>query len=895
MGLRAAYKALTQGIDVLDFTGTSVPCDLLLIGDHSFPVLISSSGQVLIAASHYGKGRVVAIAHEIYLYRPEFYSFLQNVIQWLKPSADALVGVHSTLEHLVKTFSVEGTTVQSSQRLLDSFGVFCMDAYDASQKSELIAFVKNGGGLLIGGQAWNWSYKHGAEKVCSEFPGNQVISVSGIYFTSNYGERGIFSVSTDIPICPLLVRHGIDFSKDLKLLLAGVTDLDIKNEGTPSHLLVHGALAFPVGLDDSHNTFLAAGYYGQGRVVVATHEQQLDTPLLKTFLLNAVSWLDAGRRGKIGVASSLKAFQNLLTQNNVPCGTSDLISSLSVYCCTSYSDREAQKIHEFVAEGGGLLIGGQAWWWASQNPGQDAVSQYPGNKILNKFGISILGYSFKADKYKPVRPEDGHLHYHFRRAVDRFLKDINGKGDPKATPSAWLKRLGDDCAEFAKLPAEDSAVISSVHRLLKNLLCSVGIPKCSKEKPIKNHSIESVLMKMATSLYNTHPDLAHVTLTIDANNQGSTAWRSTGQYLYPGQSATLGFPPAAVGACLQVQIGCQSDDLSKLEELSRPPVVIKVCPVNSKRMTVSSLHGGLIYILVPGGCQLGNVPVTIGGAVHAPFFKHGETSENAWLETIRHYPAPWAEFATQNIILTVPTDSARLVENPTALMALWDQVMKAIAELAAIPAHFSRPERVVADTQISAGWMHSGYPIMVHVQSVPDLLDLKHIKSACPWGIFHELGHNQQCSGWDIKPNTTEATCNLWSVYVSEQVLGIPRDKAHESLQSKVRREAVKTYIRNGAKLEDWTVWTALETYLQLQEGFGWGPFIQLFSDYQKIKDVPSENEGKMKLWAEKFSIQVQKNLVPFFKAWGWPIHEDTAAKLSSLPEWKENPMTNAV
>ncbi|KAJ1121193.1 hypothetical protein NDU88_009315 [Pleurodeles waltl] len=894
MSLRESFGALTQGVDTLDFTGSAIPCELLLIGDKAFPVVVSDSGQVLIAASQYGKGRIVAIAHETYLYSPKFSQFLLNAVRWLKPSADALVGIQSNLDSLVKTFSDKDIKVQSTGVFQDSFGVYCMDAYNASQKKELIAFVKKGGGLLIAGQAWHWAYKHSTENVCFQFPGNQVINVSGIYFTSNYGDRGVFSISKEVPICPLLVRHGIDFIQDLRSLLAGVTGLNIENEGVPSQLLVHGLLAFPVGLDDSQQVFLAAAYYGKGRVVVATHEGQLNTPYLKTFLLNAISWLDGGRQGKIGIESSLNGLHDLLNENQVASGISDLIPSLSVYCCQSYSDSEVQKIHEFVAEGGGLLIGGQAWWWASQHPGQYAAAEYPGNKILNTFGISILGKSLKAGTYKPMKPEDVTQVYHFRRALSRFLQDNSGK-DTVPSPSLWLQKLGQDCTEFVKLSSEGSSAVSSIHQMLKDLLHHTKVPTVSKDKPIQNNSNEYVLIQLATSLHDRYPDLSDVILTIDAKNEGSTAWRSTGLYLYPLQNATILFPPAAIRADLQVQIGCHSDDLSNKEELFRPPVVIKIYKVKSEEMTISNLWGGLIYILVPTGCQLGPVQITIRGAVCAPFYKHGETTESAWRNTVRNYSAPLAEFATENIILTVPAANARLVENPGALMSTWDHMMTAVAELASISFHFSRPERIVAGVQISNGWMHSGYPVMCHLQSVKDLIDLEHIKSVGTWGPLHELGHNQQCWGWNITPNATEATCNLWSVYVSEKVLGIPRSKAHESLQPEIRKEAITKYIKNGAKLEDWTVWTALETYLQLQEGFDWAPFIQLFSDYQKITNIVNENTYKMNLWAELFSKQVKTNLVPFFKMWGWPIEDSTTKKLSSLPEWKENPMKNFV
>ncbi|XP_078502553.1 TRPM8 channel-associated factor 2-like [Lissotriton helveticus] len=367
------------------------------------------------------------------------------------------------------------------------------------------------------------------------------------------------------------------------------------------------------------------------------------------------------------------------------------------------------------------------------------------------------------------------------------------------------------------------------------------------------------------------------------------------------QKASMVFPQSAIGAQLKVQIGCHTDnlsgkedDLSKRQQLFRPPTVTKVYQVKSEKMTISTLWGGLIYMLVPGRCQLGLLSITVTGAVRAPFYKHGETTDSDWLESVRHYPAPWAEFATENIILTVPAECALAVEKPSSLMSLWDRMMAAVAELAAIPFPFWRPERIVADVQISGGWMHAGYPIMAHTDSSKELTNFDLISGGI-WGPIHELGHNQQCWGWNISPNTTEATCNLWSVYVSEKVLGIQRSRAHGDLHPECREKHIKNYLEKGARLEDWTLWAALETYLQLQEAFGWAPFIQLFSDYQKMTDIKDENTYKMNLWAEKFSNQVKKNLAPFFKMWGWPIKDSVSAKLSSLPEWEENPMKKFV
>lgn len=180
---------------------------------------------------------------------------------------------------------------------------------------------------------------------------------------------------------------------------------------------------------------------------------------------------------------------------------------------------------------------------------------------------------------------------------------------------------------------------------------------------------------------------------------------------------------------------------------------------------------------------------------------------------------------------------------------------------------------------------------MCHLESVKEIINEMDMRSRGVWGPIHELGHNQQRHGWEFPPHTTEATCNLWSVYVHETVLGIPRAQAHEALSPPEREKRIKAHLGKGAPLCGWNVWTALETYLQLQEAFGWEPFTQLFAEYQTLSHLPKDNTGRMNLWVKKFSEKVKKNLVPFFEAWGWPVQEEVADSLASLPEWQENPM----
>ncbi|XP_072003760.1 TRPM8 channel-associated factor homolog [Engystomops pustulosus] len=894
MSCNEDYCTLVQGIRSVNFSGNSIPCKLLLTGDTAFPVLASPGKHVLIAASKYGKGRMVVMSHEAFFNLPQFMDFLKNAISWLKPSSEAVIGINNNLRNLEQTLLASGHTVEQISGLKKDVGVLVTNGYRDSQAKEIVTFIKEGGGVLIGAQAWHWAQTHKDDNVLCNFPGNKITSVAGIYFTGQCGEGGNFDVCEKIPWCPFY--KDVRFSGDLKHLTKGVSNMDISGQSVPSELLLHGPLTFPIGLTNSNQCFFAGAYYGRGRVVVGTHEGYLSKPQLKTFLLNAISWLDKGRNGKIGVAKQLANFASILQTEDLQCVLSDIIPEVSVYCCTSYSDGEAEKVHQFVAEGGGLLIAGHAWYWSYSHP--NVLSQYPGNKILNKLGISILERTATQGIYPVLDPQAEAITYHFPRAVCQLISDLKSGAELKPPLNTWLSKLRQDVSTFMRLP--ESPLISALQEELVHLVHGCCMPNVSKQCPAKNCSKEAFMMCLAQEVCRLDklqdPDCESaqcnppVTIQIDATNPGDDAWRSTGLYLPPRKTAILVFPASAVGKGLQVQVGCHSDDLSGAKEFCRAPVVVHRKGVDDEKVSISSVWGGLLYVIVKAKSQLGNIQISVQGVELAPLFIKGKINRSSWVQKVRKYPSPWAELITENIILTVPSDAIRSLEDPDTLMSQWDKIMEAIADLAAVSKKFPRPERFVTDVQISVGWMHAGYPIMCQLPSAPTLVSVEDIKKGL-WGPIHELGHNQQRGVWEFPPHTTEATCNLWSVYVHETVLGIPRDKAHPALKPADRENRIQQYMKNGANLAQWSVWTALETYLQLQEGFGWDPFKRIFAEYQTISNVSNNKNVKMNLWAEKFSQTVNKNLAPFFKAWGWPIDEVTSKKLSTLPAWDQDPV----
>lgn len=326
------------------------------------------------------------------------------------------------------------------------------------------------------------------------------------------------------------------------------------------------------------------------------------------------------------------------------------------------------------------------------------------------------------------------------------------------------------------------------------------------------------------------------------------------------------------------------------------PEVTRSYALQDAETSVASAFGGLLYIRVPAGTDLGSIEVTVDGAVESPRFVLGETSNEEWTAGIRDLPGPWAELASESFILTVPSAQVRELDDPETLMALWRDVLEGDNALLGLsPDDRVRAERMVFDRQISVGWMHSGYPTMAHDVSVAENLSVDSLMSAGSWGVVHELGHNHQYGPW-ILPGTTETTCNLFSVYASENYFGLDRSVAHSALDPASRADRMADHLGSGAPFEDWSVWVALESYLQLQEAFGWSLYIDVFTHFreQPASDWPADDQARIDQWVVATSAAAGVDLGPFFVAWGLPVSEWAVEEASVFPLWEDDPMAVA-
>jgi hypothetical protein len=377
------------------------------------------------------------------------------------------------------------------------------------------------------------------------------------------------------------------------------------------------------------------------------------------------------------------------------------------------------------------------------------------------------------------------------------------------------------------------------------------------------------------------------TLTLDCAIWG---WKSTGLYAAPGEVLEITLPAEATDAGLGVRIGSCTDRLWHKSDWKRVPEISRSFPLDAPVIEAANAFGGLVYVTVPRDCAMDSVEVTIRGAVEAPLFRLTETDVADWADRLRDLPAPRAELAARKVVLTVPSEVIRELDDPRPLLRLWDRVMDLDADLAAYPTRErDRPLRYCADVQISAGWMHAGYPIMIPDVTAERLVDYEHLLAEGNWGFWHEMGHMHQSRDWTFG-GAGEVTVNLFTLYVYDMLCGRDLCTSHKGLAGDRAEKRYQKYFADGAPFERWKrePFLALRMYVQLQQAFGWDAFREVFAEYRELPDDerPQNDAEKRDQWMVRFSRHVGRDLGPFFEAWGVPTSEEARQSIADLPGW---------
>jgi hypothetical protein len=746
-------------------------------------------------------------------------------------------------------------------------------------------------------------------------------------------------------VCALLpLTARADVAADRRALLLDVGKVAAPG-CLPGPLAVFGADAFVVmvGKEDGQPAPLfAAARYGKGCVLVAGHEgffgsETLRLPGNARFLDNALSWLAHGlpvSRLRVGIIGQEEMVPKLraevasamaLAPEDLP-ERIDLLDILFLNQASLDSDTTGSLVglvRRFVEGGGGLIVAGPGWGWRATNPGKDLAHDHSGNRLLLPMGIAFAdGPLDPTGKEEFVADGGGADRCHSAAALRELARyeDVNAGGP---TPMPLVEATQTLARTIAALPPDDRQFVPRVAALCARHGGSV-IP--TRAAPVTTTMpfarLKIVLDARAMSLLpydqmRAHPAAASFPGSVPANaprvsrpvtiDTGVPGWHSTGLYAAPGETVTLRWPDGmGIGSKrLVLRIGAHTDTLWHLPTWERFPEITRRVEIETKIVHLANPFGGPVYVEVPEDCSLGILQTTVSGVVEAPYFIKGKTSLAAWRKAIRSRPAPWAELEGTNVTLTLPSSVVRTLDDPQALMTYWDEVVDRCADLFAVPSERRKRERYCVDRQISAGYMHSGYPIMTGedvAKTFTDLAVLRGPDGNKTWGFYHELGHNFQQADWTWD-GCGEVTNNLFSLHGGEALnrayTGGDYRHTHPAIRPEERATRLEKYRAAGADYEEWKrdPFLALTLYIQLRRAFGWEPFTRVFAEYQSLAPAerPADDQAKRDQWMVRFSRAVGKNLSPFFQAWGVPTSEAARKSVADLPPWLPEEMKPSV
>ncbi|KAH8740069.1 hypothetical protein FG386_000896 [Cryptosporidium ryanae] len=444
---------------------------------------------------------------------------------------------------------------------------------------------------------------------------------------------------------------------------------------------------------------------------------------------------------------------------------------------------------------------------------------------------------------------------------------------------------------------------------------------------------------------NTQHNLSHLLLSEEIKcpvYEIYNEWQNTGIYLRYKDVIEIHFTPFCdilkIDFNAKILIGCHTDELNlkKVDILNRIPIIYKEYNWNikkSKYINIESPCDGIVYfkyfsdsnsseVNLSNNCNISFRNLKIGfltitstninrklvlSPIYSTTYHEKEDFDNRvvideeakWniitstLKKLKKNDFPhWIELQGKKIILTLPTCVVINISESFIrdLLDFLDKVVCTQDEL--LPNKKWLKERIVCDIQISAGYMHSGYPIVTHLDIVEKdfkggLLDLRKLKEEGNWGLYHEIGHNRQSSDWTFS-GTEEVTVNFFTLYtyftlhpnIDPFTIEYIKDNINQTVE-------YLTEIKQYGTCKDKTIkyfdlrWrqnhrVAFMNYLVLIIKFKWDTFKKVFQIYEKISNLGSiklnkqSYKYKMAAWIFIFSSVVGLSLKGFFKQWGW-------------------------
>jgi len=711
--------------------------------------------------------------------------------------------------------------------------------------------------------------------------------------------------------------------------------------GTAGSIAIVENLAFPIAQSPKRETIAACGYFNDkapsGRVVALAHTSlgSNTTPEMQGWFANLSRW--ASRRTHPSVL--------VLAQTNPEWPDANLLASpktwnsnalQNVHCVfinlhnitPEFATAAIPDLVRFANSGGGIVISATPW------AAKPALLEFAG-KLLGPAGLAFLPNG-PSDLRLPLGVEPSPL-ASGQRAADALEAELTGS---KALSLAERQ----DSAISVESCLAANLISEPLRQTLQRLHQRAGWSKCTAENPLRRNlqplnalmaRYESWWLKQqpasqtpAHPLASDFPGMPSAgptlkkTINFSAKtgpdrliNHGEHTRLSTGLYARPGQPVRIALPPEAVDASLQLEIGIHTDKNWNLTQWRRFPEISTTTTLKATETYAANAFGGLISILIPANCAVGAVEVTIDGAVAAPRYELGKTTDSQWRE-LRNAPGAWGSLETPLWTGYFPKAQLQSMDDPGRIASYWHRAVETADQFLGYGKWRKRGESMLVDRDISNGYGHAGYPVMMaygaEAGEAPSAL-MERGPTRGDWGFLHELGHTFQDSfdGNYTIATHAEVDVNLVPALVLQKLHNRTSwdNNSHGTFDAKTRIADLETWARLPAADRTWEkackMNVAYDFYFTLAECFGWELYQRAFGrwmnwlqqpgsdpalDYLPSKEASAKRDRFLVLFSEESGF----NLTEYFEKYGlgfdkFPLSAAALTRVARLPIWTGN------
>ena len=207
-----------------------IPGTVLVAGKPAFPLAVGRVGKVPVpvaAGTVLGKGRVVALGHELFLppealLKPCNAAFLQAALIWLSGGTNPKTVCYDAKSGAFQgtAAAIHGTQIKAIERLdqleeiaLPAVFLILPESWGVAEMGKVKAFIERGGGVIATAVGWGWHQVSGGKSFKTQSAFNALLGPAGLYMDGNGVEPMEGKRFTDCRHAPAV----IDGAKALEL------------------------------------------------------------------------------------------------------------------------------------------------------------------------------------------------------------------------------------------------------------------------------------------------------------------------------------------------------------------------------------------------------------------------------------------------------------------------------------------------------------------------------------------------------------------------------------------------------------------------------------------------------------------------------------------------------